>query len=110
MDNKYGQLFTRHDMLAFAHIVAGSGIDLANSKGIEQMLEEFNGKFPRDEPLFLVRAKDNQALACVRNYRTMTAYSRGKEPDPGLLEGLNATVTQFDEFRLAHPERMKDAD
>jgi hypothetical protein len=110
MDNKYGYLFTAEDMLAFAKIVSQSGVSVDAEEALDELLDNYSGRFPKDEPLFLVRGKDKQGLPCVRNYRTMTSYTRELDPDPGLLAGLNAVVTQFDEFRLNHPERMKDAD
>lgn len=109
MDNKYGHLFTAEDMLAFARIVSESGVELSDDGAIDEMLDDFEGRFPKDEPLFLVRAQDRRGLSCVRNYRTMINYSGGI-PAPGMITGLDAVVTEFEDFQRDHPDRMKDAD
>jgi len=110
MDNKYGHLFTSEDMIAFARIVAESGIDIYNDDAVDEMLDDFDSRFPKDEPLFLLRGQDRQALSCVRNYRTMTAFNRHREAPPELLTGLDAVVMQFEDFQTEHPDRIKDAD
>lgn len=110
MDNKYGHLFTAEDMIAFARIFAESGIDIYSDDAADEMLDDFQGRFPKDEPLFLLRGQDRQALSCVRNYRTMTAFSRTREPTPEMLTGLDAVVMQFEDFQNEHPDKIKDAD
>lgn len=111
MDNKYGYLFTADDMIAFALIVAQSEIDVSvEPDAIDELLDNFEGRFPKEEPLFLVRGQDRRALNCVRNYRTMITYSGSTEPDPKLAKGLDAVVAQFEDFREAYPDRMNDPD
>jgi hypothetical protein len=122
MDNKYGHLYTADDMIAFARIIASSDIgdsdkdwngadwtedDLA---AVKTMLNDFEGRFPNDEPLFLLRGQDRRALGCVRNYRTMIDYGGGKRGSKELLVGLDGAVNQFETFRAEHPDRMKDPD
>lgn len=113
MDNKYGHLYTAEDMLAFARIYAGSGVDIANDfneEAADELLDDFEGRFPKDEPLFLLRGQDRRALAAVRNYRTMVSYSGGKEPSAELMVGLDTVVDQFEDFQADHSDRVKEPD
>jgi hypothetical protein len=110
VDNKYGNLYTSEDMLAFARVFMASGIGYSDEEALDELLDNFDGHFPKDEPLFLVRGQDQRGLACVRNYRTMITYTGSQEPSPSLIAGLNTVVTQFEEFQRDHAERMKDPD
>ena len=111
MDSKYGQLYTTDDMIAFARIVVESNLNREDLEdGVDELLDHFEGRFPKDEPLFLLRGQDRRALNAVRNYRTMTAYSGSTEPSAEFLAGLDATVVHFEDFKEDYPDRIKDAD
>lgn len=59
---------------------------------------------PEDEPLILFRAKDRLALPMLYAYREICAADRCTDFH---MRGLNELITRFEEFRVAHPERMK---
>ena len=63
-----------------------------------------NREIPVGEPLFLLRAKDRNAIA------TLTAYRKLCIADscfPEHLEGIDAAITAFATFSEHHPELMK---
>lgn len=64
-----------------------------------------NGEIlPRDEPLFLVRARDSLALPCLRQYRNLAT---GAGCNQYLLDLLEEMIAAFERFQNKHPERMK---
>ena len=58
---------------------------------------------PEDEPVFVLRAKDRQALRALRYYRD------GLKNPPHVV-AVNQRIEQFEAFADAHPERMKEPD
>lgn len=59
---------------------------------------------PDDEPVFLLRARDRLAMRLLAYYATL---SRADSCTEYHLRGINGAIIAFDEFRSAHPERMK---
>ena len=62
---------------------------------------------PDDEPLFILRAKDTQALNCIWEYWRGIAM---RAPKSGLASSILERVRLFDEFAKKHPDRMKFPD
>src|ERR1700723_1133513 len=90
-----------------------------DSYGIEE-LRQLDGKFsvhptkgivntvsgetiPEDEPLFLLRGRDHHALEAIQAYRSICANDCNELH----LDGISQAANKFAEFRIDHPERMK---
>lgn len=109
MDSKYGRIFTEHDLLAFAHHVGSelAGVDRGFSKDqLSGMLAEFDGRFPMDEPLFVLRARDKRALGAVRHYRD----HQSAQAPTNHLDGVEKAYRQFSLFAEENPELMREPD
>lgn len=59
---------------------------------------------PRDEPVFLLRARDYLAVNVLTSY---LAYAQEDGCSRAHLQGIADTIQEFSEFQAAHPERMK---
>jgi hypothetical protein len=59
---------------------------------------------PEDEPLFLLRGKDKVALQTLREYRKHCITSNCVAEH---IDGIDQMIAVFEQFWLAHPERMK---
>lgn len=70
----------------------------------DQILNAAGRPIPEDEPLFLLRAKDRHALDTLEYYRTLCAQDHCTDYH---LQGIEDRILAFDQFRLKHPERMK---
>lgn len=57
---------------------------------------------PHDEPLFLLRARDINALAALYRYRQVCAECKLSH-----LAGIDRTIGRFLQYAHANPERMK---
>lgn len=109
-DGKYGRLFTEDDVIAFAHEMTqeNAGMDRGMSEDrVRSELAEFEGKFPKDEPLFLLRGKDKVAAETIEEYRFLSRENGS--PDEQVLSVIKAKDA-FAEFARENPERMKVAD
>jgi hypothetical protein len=60
---------------------------------------------PRDEPMFLLRARDIHALGTLLYYERLCAAG---SCDHNHMQGLAAIVSAFRQFAREHPDRMKD--
>jgi hypothetical protein len=58
---------------------------------------------PRDEPLFLLRARDTFSVGLLNHYRTMCNI----ECNDLHLKGIDQVMDKFAMFQLQHPERVK---
>jgi hypothetical protein len=108
-DSKYGRLFTEQDLIDFAYHVGEelAGVDRGFSKDqLDSMVDDFTGKFPPGEPLFLLRARDKRALGAVRHYRD---HQSQKAPS-NHLDGVEKAYRQFSLFAEEHPDLMREPD
>ena len=69
------------------------------------IIKRSNGEVvPRDEPLFLIRARDRLAIKALEAYRVLSQ-------EDGCIdyhfEHLDKDIEAFKRFREEHPERMK---
>jgi hypothetical protein len=101
VDNKYGRLFTIDDVLTLM-----AAADGPVNKTFGQIIEGFEGKFPQDEPVFLLRAQDKRALGAIRFYRERQRF----DADHDHLMGVEQAVRDFENFRHHHPDRLKEPD
>lgn len=60
-------------------------------------------EIPRDEPLFILRARDNNAYDTLMHYLSLCQA----ECNSLHLEGIKQTIRKFIAFTKEHPERMK---
>lgn len=58
---------------------------------------------PDDEPVFVLRAKDRHAAKLLGIYQGMVL-------DPTHRQAISLRATQFADWALAHPNRMKEPD
>jgi hypothetical protein len=63
-----------------------------------------NQRVPEDEPIFILRGRDNQAVQTLKLYHSFFTAMNG---DPDRLKAIEAVVEAFMKFKLEHPERMK---
>lgn len=71
----------------------------------EQIIKTSNGEtIPDDEPLFLLRGRDYLAMALLKEYEKLCIADGCTKYQ---VELLSKGMLDFWNFRLAHPERMK---
>lgn len=58
---------------------------------------------PDDEPVFIIRAQDNHAVAMLRYYQTRVDNTEHKNV-------VQARLEAFKKFRSDNPDRMKEPD
>jgi hypothetical protein len=107
MDSKYGRLFTEEDVVKFAQqaLRDNAGMDRAPSEDrIRADLSDFTGKFPVDEPLFLLRGQDKYATDAVDEY--LFSVKQGNAPEEFIGQVEQARGSFYD-FESAHRDRMK---
>jgi hypothetical protein len=61
--------------------------------------------FPEDEPRFLLRARDRNALETLRDYRLACENDGCNDLH---LAAIDKNIKAFEQFFLDHPERMKE--
>jgi hypothetical protein len=66
-----------------------------------------SGPVPEDEPLFILRAQDVNAIRVLEYYQDI-AEGSGALTDH--LVSIDRRITEFHGFSLSHPERMKIPD
>lgn len=70
-----------------------------------QLVNRASGKpIPSDEPVFILRAKDRNAVQAIMHYRSLCLGN------PEHYQAVDARVGDFLEFAANHPERMKYPD
>lgn len=105
MDNKYGQLYTAADVCKIvAAYTAADEFDLHNDKEFEGILSKDEYHFPRSEPQFVIRGKDNSGQAFVEDYRDTHAV-RGAPT--GFIDLVQKTVSDFADFRAREQEQQR---
>lgn len=60
-------------------------------------------QIPDDEPVFILRARDIHATGLLSTYWGIVA-------DPTHKQAAGLRLRQFEEWKRAHPERMKEPD
>lgn len=71
----------------------------------EKIIKTPNGEvLPEDEPLFLLRGRDNLALDALLEYRQTCIEAGCTEYQ---IEGINNRIHAFEKFAIEHSERMK---
>jgi hypothetical protein len=115
-DNKYGRIFTEDDVREMINSAVFVGIEVAEESDDPQ---HFNGdavfdavstgfttRFPEDEPVFVLRARDKRALAALRYYRD----HQSQNAPTNHLDGIEKAYKDFDDFATNHRELMKEPD
>jgi hypothetical protein len=98
-DSKYGRLFTYNDVVR----LLGGWANVPPEK-IEEIIASFtDGRFPPDEPLFVLLGRDKAAARTILRYRG-EAEREGAGPDH--IAGISAALERFLEFSEDHPDRM----
>jgi hypothetical protein len=70
----------------------------------EEILASNGVAIPDDEPLFLLRARDHLALPLLKEYQRLCIADGCTDFQ---LNGIQAIIEVFTDFRNEHPERMK---
>src|SRR6185503_3983826 len=71
----------------------------------ERIVNTVSGEeIPLDEPVFLLRARDRNAVAALQKYREVCAMDECKRSH---VEALNRTIDSSIQFWREHPGRMK---
>jgi len=100
MDNKYGRIFTEEDVKRLLqddrYFVSG--------RPVEEILDEFEGKFPKNEPVFVLRGQDKRAIGALRYYRDH------QDPRAPLshLDSVDKAYDRFSDFRIHHETKEPD--
>ncbi len=104
MDSKYGRIFTEEDVKAIVELAVEQEVSSVDEA--ETLMDDFDGRFPADEPIFVLRARDKRALAAVRQYRE----NQSPRAPVNHIEGLDKAVREFEKFRVQHADQMKEPD
>lgn len=94
MDDKYGQLYTLAEVKEIVQWAVEQGIE--EETQLDQHLAERQDHFPKDEPLFLIRGKDNLAAETVEDYHS-NATVRDRPQD--FLNNVWEAVERFQDFK-----------
>lgn len=71
----------------------------------DKIIKGTNGQeIPRDEPLFLLRARDHLAVALLWEYRRLATSDGCTQYH---IDGIDTCIEKFAQFALNFPERMK---
>ena len=71
----------------------------------DQIIKTTNGEvLPRDEPLFLLRARDRLALIALYAFQEASQVDHCTDFH---LEGVRSAINSFETFRRRYPEKMK---
>jgi hypothetical protein len=71
----------------------------------EQIVSRHGNVVPEDEPLFLLRARDENAILTLKAYRDI-CHVRACPWEH--VVGIEDTIRLFERFRRENPERMKE--
>ena len=71
----------------------------------ERIIKTSNGEeIPNDEPLFLIRARDNLAVAMLKAYLHLSAKA---DCTSYQILGVAERISAFERFAYNNPKRMK---
>lgn len=102
--NKYGRIFTQDDVYSIVeHAIER---EFEETEDLTLYLEDFKGRFDKDEPLFVLRARDKRAIAAVRNYRD----NQNPRAPQNHLDGIEKAMSEFEAFRVKNVDKMKEPD
>src|SRR5436190_14751506 len=104
-DIKYARVFTQEDVLAIVRECMES--NAMGTDDTQTIIDSFEGRFPVDEPQFVLRGQDRMALGTVRHYRELCDV-RGVSNEH--RDGVDEAISDFESFRVDNPDRMKDPD
>lgn len=105
-DSKYGGLYTEDDVKALVQEAMENDIE-SEDEFVEQILDKFEGRFGKDEPLFVIRGRDVAGPRAVRSYGAIAEEEGAGDP---LLEGVAAAGEKFQSWQEANPELVKIPD
>ena len=108
-DNKYGRVFTEGDVEKIFEWIgnAGDGQPLDLEWTLKLMDEEgVRFKFDADEPLFILRGRDQRAIGAIRFYQD---HQSPRAPQ-NHTDGIASALAQFDRYRSEHASKMREPD
>lgn len=80
-------------------------IEIGAASGAIEIVKTSNGEaIPEDEPLFLLRARDNLAVKLIEAYFALSYEAGCNEYH---FKKLDTVLEEFVQFAKNHPERMK---
>lgn len=105
-DSKYGRIFTESDVQKLLQLATGEeDFDLAGHLATaDEMGISF--KFPEDEPMFVLRARDKRALGAIRFY----ADHQNPRAPQNHIDGIDKALDAFEHYRHWQSNKMKDPD
>lgn len=67
---------------------------------------------PEDEPIFIIRAKDDLGMAIVTRYRNMAASIEDSKvvPYSSWFESMDNVIDEFGQYRIEHSELVRVPD
>ena len=77
-------------------------------KDYNERIQDSANLIPDDEPVFLLRAQDINALATLHEYGHLTRKSQN--PNPAILKGVSRQIGRFINWRKSHTDSVKPAD
>lgn len=108
MDSKYGQLFTESDVEKLLDVAGSMEWHHADWASVLAKAKEegIRFKFPEDEPIFVLRGRDQRAIGAIRYYRD---HQSPRAP-MNHLDGLDKAVDNFERYRHTNAGDMKEPD
>lgn len=110
-DMKYGRIFTESDLQKILEFIEPDDFKGVSVPDVNTLLDEMDDKgirfkWEKDEPVFVLRARDKTAEGAVRYYR-----DRQRPGAPANhLDGVEKAYQSFHSYRVDNPELMKDPD
>lgn len=108
MDRKYGRIFTEEDLRTILRQYGTGGMD------VREVLDEIKAgeldhvlKFDGDEPLFVMRAKDNAAPPTLAAYQEEAQRAGARPP---MIQLVVNTHADFLKWRRENPGQCKAPD
>lgn len=109
-DLKYGRVFTQADVQKIIDFMSDENDD-NKTPDVSDVVNDMDKrsirfKWDKDEPIMVLRARDDTALATVRYYRD---HTRPDAPD-NHLDGVQKVFTAFMNFSVDHSDQLKHPD
>lgn len=101
MDSKYGRLFTTMDVKAIVERAIEEEVE--DERELDEIIESHGGKFPRDEPLFLLRGQDSAAADTIRDYH---ANCKAKRAGAEHMNSIGLAEEAFRDFARVNPSSV----
>ncbi len=77
-------------------------------KDYNERIQDNANLIPKDEPVFLLRAQDVNALATLQDYYGYVGHA--KNSDPAIMEGVKRQIGRFINWRKRHTDFVKEPD